>query len=373
MIGNSRLPKTLLFFVGLASFGLALWAWQPYVSLFNSAFLALIIVITVSPLLNWLKRKGVPNWAAFVITLLALIVVGVALMLFLAYSLGQFSSALPAYLEQLEVGRDGVESWAESIGLESSGIRAVWKVLDPQRLIALVVDLLAGVVGAVYDLVIVLITAAFLLIEAFGFPRKLQRLVRYGEERWVRASRYARDIQRYVIITTYVGAGVGLCNTVLLWALGVDFALLWGVVAFLFNYIPIIGYWVALIPPVLLALLEFGPGRALLVFLGYWLINGTAENVLKPKLMGEGLNLAPVVVFLSVFFWGAVLGPLGALLSIPMTMAIKELLLAGDENLVWLAELLSARGVDEPEAGLPSPPGLVPGPGEGSGPGYAID
>lgn len=96
-------------------------------------------------------------------------------------------------------------------------------------------------------------------------------------------------------------------------------------------------------------------------------------NWLKPKLVGKGLNLAPVVVFLSVFFWGTVLGPLGALLSIPMTMAIKELLLAGDENLVWLAELLSGRGVDEPEAGLSSPPGLVPGPGEGSGPGYAID
>ena len=169
MTDSPRFPKTLLFFVGLASFGLALWALQPYVSLFNTVFLALIVVITVSPFLNWLKRKGIPNWAAFVITLLALIVVGVALMLFLAYSLGRFSSALPDYQEQLEAGRDVVESWAETVGLDSSGIYAVRQVLDLQHMLTLIVDLVAGVAGTIYDLAVVLGTAAFLTASTPGY------------------------------------------------------------------------------------------------------------------------------------------------------------------------------------------------------------
>ena len=338
-----------------------------------AVILFLIIVITVSPLLNWLKRKRVPNWAAFVITLLGLIIVGVGLMLFVAYSLGQFSTALPVYLEQLEAGQNGVAAWAENKGLDPGAIQALWEALDPQRLTRMVAGLLANVAGTVYDLVIVLIIVAFLLIEAFGFPKKLQVLVRHGKERWVRASRYAEDLRRYVIITTYVGACTGLFDTILLLLLGVDFAPLWGVVAFFLSFVPIVGYWLALIPPMLLALLEFGPGKALMVFFGYWLINGTADNVLKPKLMGEGLNLSPVVVFLSVFFWSAVLGPLGALLSVPMTLAVKDLLLVADGSLLWLAELLSARGVDDPEAGHGNPPGSVPGAGGGSDSEYTAE
>ena len=162
---------------------------------------------------------------------------------------------------------------------------------------------------------------------------------------------FGGDTRRYVVFTTYVGAVTGFGNAVLLLVLGVDFAVLWGVVAFLLSYVPVVGFWLALIPPVILALLEFGLPTALIVLAGFVLINGTAENIVKPKLMGEGLDLAPSVVFLSLIFWTAILGPLGAILALPMTMAVKQLVLEADEQNRWLAALISSVGSEKAGAG----------------------
>jgi predicted PurR-regulated permease PerM len=128
---------------------------------------------------------------------------------------------------------------------------------------------------------------------------------------------------------------------VLLLILGVDFPLLWGVLTFLLSFIPTVGIWLAMIPPALLALLEFGLAKALPVVACFLLIDAVIENVIKPKFLGESLGIAPVVIILSLIFWAAVLGPVGAFLAVPLTMAVKQLVLEGDEEARWLAELMS--------------------------------
>ena len=133
-------------------------------------------------------------------------------------------------------------------------------------------------------------------------------------------AKFGADTRCYVVITTHFGAVTGFGNAVLLLIPGVDFAILWGVFAFLLSYVPVVGFWLALIPPFALALLEFCLPTALLALLGFGLINGSAENIVKPKLMGEGLDLAPSLVFLPLIFWTAILGPLDAILALPMTM-----------------------------------------------------
>ena len=135
----------------------------------------------------------------------------------------------------------------------------------------------------------------------------------------------------------------------MLYVIGVDFALLWGVLSYLLSYIPYIGFVLALIPPALLALLEFGWPTALFIIIAYILINSLIDDVIKPKLMGAGLDLAPVIVFVSVIFWGMILGPLGGLLALPMTLAIKELILEADPDNRWIAELIGDNNEGEAE------------------------
>jgi predicted PurR-regulated permease PerM len=347
MIESMNLSKTLRLLVGLACFGVAVIALQPFVSLFNSVFLALILVLCVAPVLHWLKGKGLPNWLAFLLTLFAIIGVVVILVLFLAYSLGQLAEAVPGYVAQLDVAKDSLASRIASLGIDPAPIQVFLKLIDPERLINLVADFLAGLVGAISDVVLVVLVIAFLMVESFSLPARLQKLAPFGAERWERAAKFGSDTRRYVVITTYVGAVTGFGNAVLLLILGVDFAVLWGVVAFLLSYIPVVGFWLALIPPFILALLEFGPPAALVVLAGFALINGSAENIVKPKLMGEGLDLAPSVVFLSLIFWTAILGPMGAILALPMTMAVKQLILEADEQNHWVAALISSVGSEK--------------------------
>jgi AI-2 transport protein TqsA len=341
---SKHLSKTLRLLIGLASFGIAVITLQPFVSLFNSFFLALILVLSVAPVLHWLKGKGLPNWLAFLLALFAIIAIVVILMLFLAYSLGRLAEAVPEYVAQLDVAKDSFAGWIANLGIDPAPFQTFLDLIEPQKLIGLVADFLAGLVATISDVVLVVLIIAFLLVESFNLPARLQKLAQFGAGRWDRAVKFGTDTRRYVVITTYVGAVTGFGNAVLLLILGVDFAVLWGVVAFLLSYVPVVGFWLALIPPFILALLEFGLPTALIVLAGFVLINGSAENIVKPKLMGEGLDLAPSVVFLSLIFWTAILGPLGAILALPMTMAVKQLLLQADEQNQWVAALISSVG-----------------------------
>jgi predicted PurR-regulated permease PerM len=180
-----------------------------------------------------------------------------------------------------------------------------------------------------------------------GFPAGNPTLARFRE--------LAGDLREYVRITTWINLLVGLVNTIFLFILGVDYALLWGLLSFLMGYIPNVGFWIALIPPFLLALLEFGVAKALIVLTGYVLINGGVQNFLQPRMMGSGLNLSPLVVILSLFFWGWVLGPMGALLAVPLTMIVKEVFLDAYDDTRGLSELMSADSpVTEPLPDVPA-------------------
>ena len=347
MIESKYLSRTLRVLIGLACFGVAVVTLQPFVSLFNSGLLALIIVLCVAPVLHWLQGKGLPNWLAFLVTLFAIIAVVLALVLFLAFSLGQLAEAVPDYVAQLDVAKNSFESWIADLGVDPAPFQNILALIDPQELADLVASFLGGLVATISDVVLVVFIIAFLLVESFSLPARLEKLAQFGAERWERAAKFGADTRRYVVITTYVGAVTGFGNAVLLLVLGVDFAILWGVVAFLLSYIPVVGFWLALILPFILALLEFGLPTALIVLAGFVLINGSAENIVKPKLMGEGLDLAPSVVFLSLVLWTAILGPLGAILALPMTMAVKQLLLQADEQNQWVAALVSSVGTEK--------------------------
>jgi predicted PurR-regulated permease PerM len=308
----------------------------------NSLFLGLIIVLSVTPVLYGLRKRGVPGWLAFIITLLVVAAVFLGLVLILIGAVSQFVSAIPTYVDKIDQAMGTLQSTLASLGLEvlEIEIAAILDFLDFGSLLSLTGDFLSGLVGTLSDVVLIALIIIFLLVDALGIPAKMARHIRAGNPIVERFSRYSVNVRRYVGITTIVGLVTGILDTIVFIIIGVDFAVLWGILAFLMSYIPTIGFWIALIPPVILATLEFGFLTGLVVFLAIVVINGFAENVVKPKYMGEGLDLSPFVVVFSVIFWAAVLGSLGTILAVPLTMAFRILVLEADERNSWIIDLM---------------------------------
>jgi predicted PurR-regulated permease PerM len=334
--------KSLRFLIGVAALGVAVVTIQPYAWLLNTVFVGVIIAVVSAPMLHWLRRKGLSGGLAVVITLLVLAALATAFVLFVVVSVNQLGEAVPTYVEEAESLKATAESTLAGLGIDTAGLRAVLDMVDPSRLFGLIVNPLAKLADSVSHLVVVVLVVAFLLAETLHLPAKVQRQLRLGHTQLASVSRYIHDLRGYVLITAELAALTGIGVTILLLILGVDLPILWGMLAFLLSFIPTVGLFLAMIPPALLALLEFGPVKALLVVAGFLLIDAVVENVVKPKVLGESLDISPVVIILSLIFWTAVLGPMGALLAVPLTLAIKELVLETDEDNQWVAELMSS-------------------------------
>jgi predicted PurR-regulated permease PerM len=184
---------------------------------------------------------------------------------------------------------------------------------------------------------------AFMMLEAVRYPEKLRAALASSTEALERFAAFSDSIRGYVSINTIFGLIVAVCDTILLLALGVDFAILWGVVSFLFSFIPNFGFFAALIPPALLALVQFGFARSIAVIAGYVVMNFIVDNILKPRFVGGRLDLAPLVVVLSLLFWGWLLGPMGALAAVPLSIGLRFLFENFEESR-WLAHLMSDAG-----------------------------
>jgi predicted PurR-regulated permease PerM len=339
---NTSISFTLRVLIAIAAAGIALAFMQTAAGLINSLFLAWIIVLVASPLLHWLVRKKVPIWLSFLLTLVSILAVGLIFILIILFALSRFSEAVPAYVSEFEHITASIQDMLATLGVNESDSRSIVSFLDPQQLFDLIIDFLTGLLGTVGDIVLIALLTVFLLLDAFNAPAKLVAEIKAGNAYLQRYFDTSKSLRVYIYITTIVGLTTGLLDIVWFSLLGVDFAVVWGILAFLMSYIPTLGFWLAAIPPTLLALLESGPTTAVLVFAGVVLINGFAENVVKPKYMGEGLNLSPFMVVFSVIFWAAVLGPLGAILGVPMTLLFKQVVLEADDQNRWIARLMSS-------------------------------
>lgn len=343
MKSNFPLSTTLLFLVGLASLGVVVVFLYNAASMVNAFFMALLIVITVAPVMYRIQQRGAPTWVAFVATLLVLLV---ALLIFVLIVVGagqQFINTLPEYTAKAESATNALSSAMESWGGGKLGLdtQAMSQLFDPSKILNLSGKFVSGLVDTFSNFILIAMLILFMLVDAIFVPSKMAPYLNTENPVLLRLRQYTVLARRYIGITTIVGTVTGILDTILFLLVGIDFALLWGIIAFLFSFIPTIGFWIALIPPVTLAFLQFGLPAALVVFFGIVIINGFAENIVKPRYMGAGLNLSFFTVFYSVVIWSAILGSLGAILSIPLTLAFKVLILDGDESGRWFFDLIS--------------------------------
>ncbi len=278
-----------------------------------------ISILAASPML-WLQNRGWPLWAALTTIITAVIAIMTLLVLLLGTTLDDFTRELPNYQSRLREIVAGVVDWAEGRGLDVSAER-VREVFDPARAIGIVNNILGGVTNLLGNAFLILFTIIFMLVEAASFPRKMVRIT--GGKISSTYNEILLKIRKYIAVKTLISAATGLCIGILTYLMGVDFPILWGIIGFLLNYVPTIGSIIASVPACLIALVQLGIWPTLFTAMGYFAINTVFGNLIEPKVMGKAMGLSTLVVFLSLVFWGWVLGPIGMLLSVPLTIVAK--------------------------------------------------
>ena len=302
--------------------------------------LAWIIVLSASPLFYWLQKKNVPGWLSMVLTLLVIITVFGTLVVVIIIASNRLIELLATYTDEIQAFKESVADFVAELGVGRANAEDAARLVDPTTLLDFYAGIIAGLADAIGDVIFIFMIIIFSLAEAFRMPQKIAVELQTDNDFIHRLVSFADDIRSYVAITTWVGLLVGFIDTIFFIIMDVPLPLLWGLLAFLLSYIPVVGFWLAAIPPTILAFLGAGPVAAIVVFLGIVLINAFFDEIFKPKVLGEGLDLAPVIVILSLAIWTAVLGPLGAILSVPVTIIFKELVLEADEQNRWIARLM---------------------------------
>ncbi|MFA6467609.1 MAG: AI-2E family transporter [Bacteroidota bacterium] len=308
-----------------------------------SVFLALI----GTPPVLWMEKKRVPSFLAVMIVMFTMVAMLLVIGTVVGESLSSFSDAWPTYQKKLQ---EGILSLKPI--LAEKHIIVTNKVLlgyfNPGPVMDIAVGLLAGVGVALSNILLVFLTVTFILLEASNFPVKLRAVLGNPNQDFPQFTKFVNDIERYMVIKTIVSLATGGLIGVWLYALGIESPILWAFLAFLLNYVPSVGSSIAAIPPVLLAFVQFGFGSAMMVVGGYMAVNFILDNIIETKLMGRKLGLSTLVVFLSLLFWGSVLGPIGMVLCIPFTMTLK-FACENNEETRWIAVFLSSED-DHPVA-----------------------
>ena len=330
--------KTVLMLAGMT---VVLWGMHEAHSLLIPLVAAGFITVISLPAVVWLSERGVPRWAAVLLAVLLDLAVLFGFAGLIGGSLNEFYDRVPTYQHRLAELTESAALWVEHAGVDvdphtvATGVQGLG-VMD------IVAELFQRVWAFGSKALLVALLVLFMLFEAGPWRTKLAYVLQRPTLDLPRFERAASEVQKYLVVKSGLSVLTGaLCGG---WVAmcGVDFPLLWGLLAFFLNYIPTLGMFIATVPPVVVALIQFGPGTAILVLAGYLVINFTLGNFVEPRIMGRALGLSPLVVFLSMVFWGLLWGPIGALLAVPLTMVIK-ILLASTEDLRWAAVLLGSR------------------------------
>jgi predicted PurR-regulated permease PerM len=300
-------------------------------------FFSIFAYLIFAPLVHWLQRKGVPGAVSVGIVILLFIIVAIASGLLVLGSLLQLSTRIPNYETQLMSILEKLADYLPSAGFS---IESILRDIGAFAF-GLTAGILTGVLNAGTTAGLIIITTTFLLLDAAGAPKKVQKEIENQSFLVLQVTEFGKNLINYIVIRTETNLLGGIGTAALLLIGGIDFAVLWGILTFLLAYIPYIGFILAALPPMLLALFKYGVVGALAVLIGISLVNALVENVLFPSLAGKGLKLSPSVVFLSLFYWAYVLGTAGALIAIPLTMVVKMILESFEETR-WMAKLMES-------------------------------
>lgn len=300
--------------------------------------LAVFIAIISMPIMNWLTRHKVPSVLSVFILLAGLLLAGSLLATFIGGTLNAFYKDAPLYESKLStMSQEGI-IWLKSMGVDIPD-NMLTEYLNPGAVMSMITSVFNRLGGVLANTFLILFTVVFILLEASSFPKKIREAFGNETQAFTQFERFSDSVQQYLAIKSLVSLGTGASIGMILYLIGLDYAALWALIAFLLNYIPNIGSIIAAVPAVLIAIVQLGVGESVLIAVSYVLVNTIFGNVVEPRLMGRSLGLSTLVVFLSLVFWGWILGPVGMLLSVPLTMVVKIALESRPQSR-WIAILM---------------------------------
>lgn len=302
-------------------------------------FLAIFISSIFSSLLEYLRKKSVPTLIGYFISISIMILISMLLAYVINISLKDFIANLPTYEQKFQDLIVNSISTIENYGYKVDKTK-ILEALNLSSFFALSTKIIGSIGTFLSKFILVIIGVAFILAEAKSFQTKLKVIFQNNAQKLRHFNLFSYNIQKYFLVKSFTSFLTGFIITVMLLFFNIDYPILWGVIAALFNFIPVVGSIIASIPAIILALMNLDINSTIYITIFYVIINISISNILEPKLMGKELGLSPLVIFFSLIFWGWILGIVGMFLAVPITMTLK---IAFDSNnsTKWIGILMS--------------------------------
>ncbi|WP_373501772.1 AI-2E family transporter [Desulfococcus sp.] len=343
------------FMLMTASFVIIVAGMRAAASLLVPFMLAIFLAVICTSPLFWLRRVGVPTPLAVFLVAVGLLGIGFLVSAFIGNALKNFTMSLPEYQKIFQEKTLGIAAWLDTRGIDTSQFDGM-DFIETGSVMRFITGFLGGLSGLLTNMFVILLTVIFILFEAAGMPSKLRSALGETGEAPAGFSRFTESVMRYLAVKTWCSLLTGAIVVALLKIVGVKQPYLWGFIAFLLNYVPNIGSTIAAVPGIAMAMIQFDLTHALYTGMGYAAINMGVSYGIEPKWMGSRLGLSTLVVFISLVFWTWVLGPVGMLLSVPLTMTVKIALESGPGTR-WIGVLLGpAKIIGDAGAAAPVPP-----------------
>jgi AI-2 transport protein TqsA len=309
-------------------------------SIIAPTFFALTLIVSARPMQMWLTRHRVHPMVAAILVLLFLYVILVALVILLALSVARLVTELPAYAYRFQAIYADLIDWLSQFGVDEQTLEGVLGDFDLNRIVGLLGTVLEGMSSAGGQAALLLVVMFFLAIDSTNVGRRFELSVSRRPDLTAALANFVTGVRKYWIVATVFGLIVAVLDVIALSIIGVPMVLVWGVLAFVTNYIPNVGFVLGLIPPALIALVDGGVSEMIWVIVTYSVLNFTVQTIIQPKVTGDAVGLSPVVSFLSLAFWTLVVGPLGAILAVPLTLFAKAILVDAHPESRWISAYL---------------------------------
>lgn len=343
------LPGITIILLTLTAAVAVLYGMSEFSDILGPLVLTANLFIAAFPIQIWLVRKGVPRVAAQVVLVLTVFAVLAVFFYALAWSVTALVQELPKYQPQFWVLYEDVVGLLMSFGITEQQLFDQIRSVNPSSLTGLLTSAVGSLTNVV-SVVIVLIVMIFMMaFDTDAFSHRNRTLKTYQPRIWNSIADFITGVRRYWLVTSLFGLIVAVVDVIALELLAVPLALVWGILSFLTNYIPNVGFVIGLIPPAIMALLANGPVTALIVVIVYSVANFVIQSIIQPKFNGDAVGVTALVAFLSLLLWSSVLGALGALLALPMTLLAKALLIDHDPQMRWVNAFIS----NDPDTAIP--------------------
>jgi AI-2 transport protein TqsA len=336
------LPRGLIILLGVAAALGAALGLREFRTILGPVFLALVLSIAVHPVRRFADRHAWPAWLGVILSLLAVYGIVAGLFAILVVAGIQFATLLQDYAPQFQAFLRQAVQVLESVGVSQQKLQDLANQLSPSKLVGIAGDLIGGLAGVLSNVFFLIVLLFFTVADAGDFASKLERISPRGQRLAEAFRQFAHGSRQYLAVATIFGAIVASLDVIALWILDIRYAWLWGLLAFITNYIPNIGFIIGLVPPTIIALLDHDVVTAIIVVIVYSVVNFVIQTIIQPRVVGVTVGLSATLSFLSLIIWATILGASGAFLAIPLSLFVKYLFVDVDPEHDWVGPLLSS-------------------------------